>query len=96
MAAINPVPRGTKVTPYYILDVPAGEERCVCMRLTDDESQPKGDPFGQEFEEIFQARLEEADDFYSRINSHDFGPQQKLISRQAYAGLFISHVSTPV
>lgn len=54
------------------------------MRLTDEELTD--DPFGPRFEEIFQTRLEEADDFYSSINSHDFGPQQKLISRQAYAG----------
>ena len=57
------------------------------MRITDEESQPKGDPFGIHFEEIFESRLAEANDFYSSISSHDFGPQQQLISRQANAGL---------
>ena len=56
------------------------------MRITDDQCQPQGDPFGVEFDEIFQARKEEADEFYSMITSRDFGPQQLLISRQAYAG----------
>ena len=74
------------MTPYYVLDVPAGEERSVCMRITDEENQPTGDPFGLQFEEIFQGRLEEADEFYSSISPRDIGPQQKLISRQAYAG----------
>ena len=84
--AINPNRRGTKVSPHYLLEVPAGEERSVYLRITDDESQPKGNPFGEEFREVFQARREEADDFYTSISSYDFGPQQQLISRQAYAG----------
>jgi hypothetical protein len=88
--AINPNRRGTKVSPHYLLEVPAGEERSVCLRITDDESQPKGNPFGEEFRAVFQARREEADDFYTCINSYDLGPQQRLISRQAYAGLLWS------
>ena len=56
------------------------------LRITDDECQPTGDPFGVEFEEVFQGRLDEADDFYANISSRDLGPQQQLISRQAYAG----------
>ena len=71
---------------YYVLDVPAGEERQVCMRLTDEESQPTRDPFGVSFDEIFEARLEEADDFYHTLAPGDPGPQQKLITRQGYAG----------
>ena len=74
------------MAPYYVLDVPAGQEVSVCMRITDEDSQPEGDPFGIEFEEIFQGRLDEADDFYSNISSRALGPQQLLISRQAYAG----------
>ena len=85
-AAISPHSRGTKVAAHYSLSVPAGEERQVYLRLTDEASKPATEPFGVPFEEMFQCRLEEADDFYKGITSGDLGPNQKLISRQAYAG----------
>ena len=71
---------------YYTLEVPARQERSVYLRITDDESKPKADPFGPELKKIFQDRLREADEFYSSINPPDLGPQQQLINRQAYAG----------
>ena len=74
------------MAPHYVLDVPAGQQQVVCMRLTDAESVPKGDPFGVEFDEVFDARIDEADDFYNRITPNTLGPQQRNISRQAYAG----------
>ena len=83
------------MAPHYLLEVPAGEERSVCLRITDDASQPKGNPFGKEFREVFQLRRLEADDFYTSISSHDFGPQQQLISRQAYAGQLLTTTCQP-
>lgn len=84
--AISPKKRGTKVAPYYVLTVPGGEERTVQMRITDADSLPSGEPFGVEFDETFRERLEEADDFYDRIIPKTFGPNQRMVSRQAYAG----------
>lgn len=84
--AINPKQRGTKVAPYYVLEVPPGEERVVKLRLTDAEEKIDGDPFGPEFDEIFLARKEEADDFYEKIIPAQLGTGQKNVSRQAYAG----------
>ena len=86
VAAINPGRKGTKVAAYYVLNVPAGEERQVYLRLTDEKSQPTGDPFGLKFQEVFQSRIEEADDFYNNIMPTGLGPKQQLVSRQAYAG----------
>ena len=86
MTAINPGRKGTKVAAYYVLNVPAGEERQVYLRLTDEKSQPTGDPFGLKFQEVFQSRIEEADDFYNKIMPTGLGPKQQLVSRQAYAG----------
>ena len=83
---LSPKKKGTKVSPYYLLEVPPGEERVVKMRLTDAECQPKGDPLGVEFDEVFDAREKEADDFYDQIMSKNLGPEQRNISRQAYAG----------
>lgn len=79
---LSPKKKGTKVAPYYLLEVPPGEERVVKMRLTDTECQP----FGVEFDEVFDAREEEADNFYDLIMSKNLGPKQRNISRQAYAG----------
>ena len=58
------------------------------MRITDEGNQPKYDPFGVQFKEIFKGRLEEANEFYSKINSQSLGPQQQLVLRQAYAGTY--------
>lgn len=82
--AISPRKRGTKVAAHYILSVPGGEERTVEMRITD--TIPSGEVFGIVFDEIFCERLEEADDFYDRIIPKTFGPNHRVISRQAYAG----------
>ena len=74
------------MAPYYVLKVPGGEERTVKLRITDEESVPATVPIGVKFDEIFQARLDEADDFYDRIMPKTLGPKQKVVSRQAYAG----------
>lgn len=87
--AVNPNQRGTKVAGHYVLEVPGGGEGVVRLRLTSAASicKPDVDPFGPEFDEIFSDRKLEADDFYERIIPESVGPHQRLISRQAYAGL---------
>lgn len=85
--AINPKKRGTKVAAHYVLDVEGGEEVVVRLRLTNQEIDAKsGGPFGEEFDDIFSTRLHEADKFYDGLLDKTIGPQQSLISRQAYAG----------
>lgn len=71
---------------YYVLEVPARQERSVYLRITDEESKPKADPFSVQFGKTIQDRISEANEFYSNINPPDLGPQQQLINRQAYAG----------
>ena len=87
MGAVNHCQHGTKLAAYYVLDVPAKEERQIYLRLTDDASKPSGDPFGGPFKSMFSSCLAEANDFYSKVTPQDLGPQQKLVSRQAYAGV---------
>ncbi len=45
------------------------------------------EPFGVEFDETFSARIAETDAFYDHVIDRQIEPQQRLISRQAYAGL---------
>lgn len=83
--AINPANKGTKVSPHYVVEVESGKEAVVKMRLMDKEFT--GSPFGPGFDEVFAERIREADDFYREIIPCTVGPQQRLISRQAYAGI---------
>lgn len=86
--AINPNKKGTKVSPYYVLEVGSGEERVVKLRLTN--TVLTSEAFGEEFDEVFTDRIREADDFFAGIMPKTLGPQQQLISRQAYAGKVLS------
>ncbi len=85
--AINPKKKGTKVAAHYTLEVEGGKEIVVRMRLTNKAFDAKsGGPFGKGFDTIFADRIQEADEFYDCLLSKTLGPQQALISRQAYAG----------
>ena len=84
--AINPKKKGTKVAPHYKLEVEGGKEVVVKMRLSSKAFDAKTNPFGRDFDDIFADRIKEADEFYERLLSPNLGPQQALISRQAYAG----------
>jgi hypothetical protein len=50
----------------------------------------KGDPFGEHFEEVMQARLREADDFYSAITPRTVSDDETSVMRQALAGMLWS------
>jgi hypothetical protein len=60
-SAVNPQQRGTKVSPHYRLNIPAGESRVVRLRLSD--VAPTGskacEPFGSRFEQTLQQRRAE-------------------------------------
>lgn len=90
--AVNKLKQGTKVAAYYVLNVPAKQERHIYLRLTDSDTKAGGDPFGRPFETIFQTRLDEANKFYASVIPQALGPQQQLVSRQAYAGENFNHL----
>ena len=71
---------------HYPLEVEGGKEVVVQMRLTIKAFDAKTSPFGKEFDTIFADRLLEANEFYECLLPKTLGPQQALISRQAYAG----------
>ncbi len=84
--AVNPHGWGTKMAAYYRLDVPAGQHRVIRMRLSGGDEIPAA-AFGLDFDEIFQARLAEADAFYAEKIPASLSEEEKRVSRQAYAGL---------
>ena len=89
--AVNPAKEGTKAAAHYALEVPAGGSATVRLRLsagTPPNSAP-GDAFAG-FDSVFAARIAEADDFYQRIAPASLTEDQRLVHRQALAGVLWS------
>jgi hypothetical protein len=81
---VNPARTGTKAAGLYRLEVPAGGNRAIRLRLA--EGERLADPFG-DFDAILAVRRAEADAFYARLQQHVDDPDQRLIQRQALAGM---------
>jgi hypothetical protein len=64
--AINPEKSGTKAAAVYQLQVPAGGEATVRLRLTAAGEASK-EPFGRKFDRIMEERKQERDEFYDGI-----------------------------
>ncbi len=86
--AVNPSLEGTKCAAHYTLDVPAGGEVVLRLRLGAMLELP-GDAFGN-FEEIFAERRKEARLFLATKCAAGTTPEQRNVIRQAYAGLLWS------
>lgn len=83
--ALNPERRGTKASAHYILDVPAGGEVSVKLRLCDEESIAPGKALDN-FDSVFCSRLAEAEEFYNGILPKGMNAEERNVTRQAYAG----------
>ncbi|WP_437203817.1 MGH1-like glycoside hydrolase domain-containing protein [Planctomicrobium sp. SH664] len=80
---------GTKCAAQYRLEIPAGGEQTVQLRLVPEREVPAA-PFGPEFSKTFAQRIRETDDFYEAALPAAQTPAERLIARQAYAGLLWS------
>ena len=87
--AVNPEQNGTKAAGLYDLMIPSGDSVELRLRLTARGAWP-GLPFDDSFQDIFAKRRDEADAFYAAKLNPALNPQEKLVSRQAYAGLLWS------
>ncbi|HVN84566.1 MAG TPA: glucosidase [Candidatus Binatia bacterium] len=87
-AAVNPDAVGTKAAAYSVLDVPAGAEVCVRLRLCADECAQPLAP--KEFERVFADRLREADEFYAARMPATANDEERRAMRQAFAALLWS------
>jgi hypothetical protein len=89
--AVNPQGVGTKVAACFQLDIPAGQSAVVRLRLVANH-QSVSEPFGQQFDSIFEARIREADEFYEQkvFRNRKLDKEEKNVARQAYAGLIWS------
>ncbi len=75
---------GTKCAPVYRYEIEGGKSEFIFMRLCNKETD---NFFPKNFEEIFEVRKKEADDFYEAIHASKCTADQKNIQRQAFAGL---------
>jgi hypothetical protein len=89
-AAINPKGIGTKAAPLHLLDLPPRGQVTLRLRLFAEDEAPGREPFGKAFDQIFEKRKRECDEFYkSRIPDALDAPKRSM-ARQAYAGLLWS------
>jgi hypothetical protein len=79
--------QGTKCGFPLAWSIAAGGQRQVCLRLRPVERDR--DPFAF-YDAIFQARREEADEFYAALQADIQDPDAKLVQRQALAGMIWS------
>ena len=85
--AANPAKLGTKAAAHYRLDVPAGGSQSVRLRLTPGTSADTG---FVGFDDIFNRRIADADEFYDRISPKSLTEDERRVHRQALAGMLWS------
>ncbi|MDQ2869613.1 MAG: glucosidase, partial [Acidobacteriota bacterium] len=88
-SAVNPQKIGTKAAAHYRLEIPAGGEAEVRLRLS-KESGTAQPAFGPEFERTFDDRIRETDEFYGERLPATLSMEERRVARQAYAGLLWS------
>jgi len=89
--AVNPAREGTKAAGRYRERIAPQASVTIRLRFTD---QPAGqgvsEIFGPAFDAIFEQRMAEADDFYSKRVPHGLAGEACEVQRQAFAGLLWS------
>ena len=80
---VNPGHTGTKAAAHYRLTIEAGQSVTLRLRL---ESADIPNPFA-DFDFIFSKRQVEADEFYGTIQPDQATDDEKLVQRQAFAGM---------
>ncbi|SOE20604.1 Glycosyl hydrolase family 63 C-terminal domain-containing protein [Spirosomataceae bacterium TFI 002] len=81
---VNPNRIGTKMSGLYEREIPAGSHIEIQIRFTDKTNLKE--PFA-EFDQIFEDRITEANEFYAEIQKDIASEEEKQIQRQAFAGM---------
>ena len=93
-AAVNPAEVGTKAAAYYVLEVAAGAQVTVTLRLKSDTASAEQTvaelPRHDSVAEVTAARIREADEFYASRMVEPRSDEERAVARQAYAGLLWS------
>ncbi|GAA4322012.1 glucosidase [Mucilaginibacter gynuensis] len=81
--AVNPNKTGTKAAAWYKLNIPAKSSATIRLRLTKTEHKR---PF-EDFDRSFTVRRNEADGFYAAKQAKVTNADERLVQRQAWAGM---------
>jgi hypothetical protein len=84
--AVNLERTGTKAAAHYQFQVPPDEEIQVELRLFAEDESPESS-FGEEFDQVFNQRVEECSVFYSRILPQNLSEEEREVAKQGFAGL---------
>ncbi len=84
--ALNPAKAGTKACLHYEYTIASGNSVVVQLRLT---PQPLENPL-QDIDQVISQRHAEANEFYAAIHPPKATEDEKLVQRQAFAGLLWS------
>jgi len=87
---VNPENQGTKVAAHYQINIGAGQTEVIRLRLSSSFLDQKGQPFGKQFDELFDDRLREADEFYKSVTPPSVSQDAANVMRQAIAGMLWS------
>lgn len=86
IGAVNPSEQGTKAAAWYRLEIPAGGEESVWVRLS---PKPYKKPFTR-CHAMLQKRRLEADAFYDSLQAAQTNSDARAVQRQALAGMIWS------
>jgi hypothetical protein len=95
-SAVNPAGTGTKAAAHYRVEVAAGGQSVVQVRLTAANTDAvfgngrRGAGSGSDFATTMAVRQKEADEFYDATIPPSLGADDRLIYRQACAGMLWS------
>jgi hypothetical protein len=89
-AAVNPSKQGTKASAIYNLSIGANASSTIQLRLTRSTPKSQDDSAYQGFDQILERRKQDCDDYYARVMPAGFSAEQKLLFRQAMAGMLWS------
>jgi hypothetical protein len=86
-SGLNPDMSGTKCALLHVLEVPAGGQRTIRLRFR--RAELRDDPTA-DFDEVFRARVAEADEFYEAVHAGEHDADRRRVQRQALAGMLWS------
>ena len=87
--AVNPEGFGTKAAAHYQVKVGGKKSAVIRLRLSRAE-KIVGGGVGKDFDVIVDARMNESNEFYATLAPPDCGAEDRMIIRQALAGMLWS------
>lgn len=87
-SAVNPRQVGSKAAAHYTLQIDSGKSAHIRLRLSSTPHETE--LFGAAFDQLFEVRKREADEFHATLSPENLRADERMISRQALAGLLWS------